>query len=83
MSKPTLDESQGALAGKVLLAEVPGLVFLKVTERRGFVPLCSMLLGKPTQNIYVLAGHDVGHAFLHIMIKQLLYSINRTVTPTH
>lgn len=61
-------------AGKAILAELPGLVFLKVTERKEFVPLCLMLLGKPTQNIYVLAGHDVGESLLHNRIKHFCNS---------
>jgi len=60
------------LCWKLLLSELLAIVFLKVTERKWFVPFSLMLLGKPTQNIYILAGHDVGKAELHNKIKQFL-----------
>lgn len=71
ISRPWMDHRGNGheLRWKVQLAE---LVFLKVTECKGFVPLCLMLLGKPTQNIYVLAGHHVGGSLLHNKIKHFL-----------
>lgn len=67
----TRSENGRKLRWKVPRAELPGLVVLKVTECRGFVPPRRMLAGKPTQNIYVLAGHRVGESVLHYKIKQV------------